>query len=322
MRVLKRAAAIAGVALVLWSARPLRAAENETFGVSPSPDRVSGVVRRTFAIPLDRGTSFEDAVRVYNRTGQVLELLVYAADARAALDGTITVALRGARSTGVGAWIKLDRSSLSLAGRTEAIVHFRITVRSTKPSPDLGAIVVENTARGPRGGSTQRLHVVVRTTPPNSTTTSTRVHELTFRSGWLIVAVAGLIAAAVLVGLVRRRAKRSRDEVAPAGTLATADDTPEASRPVLHRLGSPDTDPKLVALGTQKDTDELPVRRQPSRRHASEEPPLLEDQFEDEEDVFEDVPKPAPQKRPARAPKREKKQESGKNLDYIPLDEL
>src|SRR5205807_1639725 len=109
-------------------------------GISPFPERVNNVVRRTFAIPLDRGSVFEDAVRVYNRTDQPIELVVYPADARAALDGTISIGLRDSTLTGVGSWIKLSRSSVALAGRASAVVRFRVSVRSTKPTPDLAAI--------------------------------------------------------------------------------------------------------------------------------------------------------------------------------------
>jgi hypothetical protein len=330
-RSITRATVLIGAALVLSSVLVARAAENETFGVTPSPDRVAGSLRRTFAIPLDPGSVFEDAVRVYNRTDQPLDLLVYPTDARAGLDGTISVGLRGSHPTGVGSWIKLDRSSLSLPRRGEAIVHFRVTVQSTRPSPELGAIVVENTARGPRVNLTQRLHVVVRTTPQGSTTTSTLVHALTFRSGWIILAFGGLIVAGVLVWLARRRAKRSRDDVAPPGASTTStDDTPDASRPVLHRLGRPDTDPKLVSLGTPSETDELPIPRTSPRRRPAEadERPLLDEvefiEDDDEDEDVEEVEAPA-RRRPkpaARAPRREKKPPPAKDLDYIPLDDL
>src|SRR5712692_11213435 len=148
----RRAAASLGTLLVVWAClpTPLHAAENETFGLTPYPEQVNGVVRRTFAIPLDRGSVFEDAVRVYNRTDQPLDLLLYASDARAALDGTISVGFRGSPVTGVGSWIKLGRDTISLPRRASAIVRFRVSVGSTKPTPDLGAIVAENTARGLR----------------------------------------------------------------------------------------------------------------------------------------------------------------------------
>src|SRR5438309_7604490 len=133
----RRAAASLGTLLVLWAVVPsaVHASENETFGLTPYPERTDNVVRRTFAIPLDRGSVFEDAVRVHNRTDQQLELLIYASDARAANDGSITVGFRGSPVTGVGSWVKLARSTITLGRRASTIVKFRISVRSTKPSP-------------------------------------------------------------------------------------------------------------------------------------------------------------------------------------------
>src|SRR5205809_6262291 len=95
-RFVRRAAASLGSLLVLWALLPshAHASENETFGLTPYPERVNNVVRRTFAIPLDNGAVFEDAVRVYNRTNQPIDLLIYASDARAANDGSITVGFR------------------------------------------------------------------------------------------------------------------------------------------------------------------------------------------------------------------------------------
>src|SRR5207244_13351865 len=113
-RNIRRAAASLGIGLVLWlCAAPLAGAvENERFGLSPSPDRINNVVRRTFAVPLELGAKFDDAVRVYNRTDRQIALLTYSVDARAAQDGTITIGPRGSAPAGVGSWIDLGRSSM------------------------------------------------------------------------------------------------------------------------------------------------------------------------------------------------------------------
>ena len=339
---IKRAAASLGTVLLVWTflASGAHAAENETFGLTPYPERASGIVRRTFAIPLGSGSIFEDAIRVYNRTDQPLDLLLYAADARAANDGTITVAFRGSRPTGLASWIKLSRTAVSLPRRGSAVVSFRVTVQSGRPSPDLGAIVVENTARGLRAELVRRLHVVVRTTPPGSPTTSTKVRAFTFRSGWTIVAIAGLIVAGALVWLARRRARRSREDVEPSEPEPTrTDETPVASRPVLHRFGRTDTDPKLVALGSRETFER---RRAQRRRPERDERPLLDEVAFIEDEEFEEdetdevelrppVPKPRPARKPSAskpaarkpAPKKTPKTEpDDKKLDYIPLEDL
>lgn len=343
-RFVRRAAASLGIAVVLWSFVPIaaQATENETFGMTPYPERINSVIRRTFAVPLDRGSVFEDAVRVYNRTDQPLDLLIYASDARAALDGTISVGFRGSPATGIGSWIKLSREMVSLPRRASAIIRFRISVRSTKPSPDLGAIVAENTGRGLRAELVRRLHIVVRTAPPGSTTASMKVRAFTLRSGWTIVAVGGLIAAGVLVWLARRRARRSRDDdAAPADTKREPTDTPEASRPVLHRFGRTDTEPRLVRLGTSE--SDAPERRRAPRRRPVErdDRPLLdevafiedepvddEEEYTDEVEVPPSPPRvrraapPKPSVRKATPPAKKKPPGDDKKLDYIPLDDL
>ena len=335
-RFIRRAAASLGIGLVLWSfAAPALAVENETFGLSPFPERINNVVRRTFAVPLDRGSRFEDAVRVYNRTDQQIELLVYPADARAALDGTISVGLRGSAPTGVGSWIHLDRRTLTLAPHGSSVIRFRITVGTAKPSPDLGAIVAENAVATSRPGVSRRLDIVVRTTPPGSPTLSTKVRAFSLRSGWTIVALGVLVAAGALVWLARRRARRSREVLEPSTVPEKTDtDAPEASRPVLHRFGRADTDPKLDAL----DKPELLRRRPPRRRPVeSDERPLLDEvAFVDDEELEEELTdevelpparktarKPAPKKpsQPKSTPQK-KTPPSGDKLNYIPLDDL
>jgi hypothetical protein len=337
---LGRAAASLGTVLILGACLPLsaHATENEAFGISPYPDRVNGVARRTFAIPLDAGVVFSDAVRLYNRTDQPMELEVYPSDARAALDGTISVGFRGSSLTGVGSWIKLSRSSVSLAARASAVVTFRVSVHSTKPSPELGAIVADNSTHSLRPDLVRRVHVVVRTTPPGSPTSSTKVRAFTLLSGWTIVAVGGLIAAGALVWLARRRARRSREEVEPADAQARAeDDTPEASRPVLHRFGRTDTEPKLISLGTDAETRRRTPRRRPLER---DERPLLDEvafiedtDLEDDETDEVELPRPkaarttrratSPKPPPRKpAPKKTPPDDDDKKLDYIPLDDL
>lgn len=322
-------------------------AENESFGIAPFPEQVNGLDRLTFGIPLEPGATFEDAVRVYNRTDQPIDLAIYPADARAPVDGAISIGFRGSRPEGVGAWIELTRDEVSLPARAESIVRFRITVQSATPSPDIGAIVVENTARGLRADLAQRLHVVVRTVPPSSPTTSERVRPLFLRSPWLVVAVLGLLVAASLVWLGARRARRPADALPPAdGKLTKPDEdkVPAASKPILHRLGA-----EVRQVGRKKPARASGAERvrSPSRHDdvtevitkvandTPDERPLL-DLFPDEEETSSepepDVPAPeepeAPDEleaelEPPPSPlERTRAKQSAKKLDYIPLDDL
>lgn len=298
------------------------AVENETFGVAPFPENVRGNERIAFTIPLEVGATFKDAVRVYNRTDQALDLAVYAADAETGMDGAISVGFRGSEPTGVGAWIDLEQGSLTLPPHGEEIVDFEVEVRATDPTPELGAIVVENTARGTSDDLDQRLNLVVHTNPPNSPTPSERVQPLLLRSPWIIVAILGLLLAAVLIWLGARRARKPHDTIAEPGELTKPEpkeEAPESSRPVLHHLGSVneeseeprDLGEELTAVLSRFEG----ARAEAPEPDADDERPPLDDDLDTEDE-------PEPSGAGERAPRGNASRSSGKKLDYIPLDEL
>ncbi|MGH2760193.1 MAG: hypothetical protein ACRDKJ_11615 [Actinomycetota bacterium] len=334
-----RTALVFGLALAStpFGARPAAAVENETFGLVPHPEKVDGSPRRTFGVPLEPGAVFEDAIRVYNRTNQELDLLVYAADAETGTDGTISVGFRGSRPNGVGGWISLSGDELKLPPRGEALMQFRIEVRSADPAPDLGAIAVEASEPGVAANLAERLHLVVRTTSPNSPTTSVRVRPLLLRSPWIIVAILGLIVALTIVWLGARRARRPKDAVVPSGHLeersTEPEVTPAASKPVLRRLGE---SPSRKRGATESRFPRAPRARGPSRRQP--EPadeydgrPMLDEGLADLDEAEGEAPTRAPAKarasrgkpaaRKSKQPSR--KQEPGKKAGrFIPLDDL
>jgi hypothetical protein len=294
------------------------AVENESFGLTPQPERVDGTDRSSFSIPLEQGATFEDSIRVYNRTDQPIELAVYAADAQADVDTAVSVGLRESQPKGVGAWIDLSENQLTLPGRGEISVTFRVEVRSSDPSPDLGAIVVEPTGRGLAEETSNRLSLVVRTAPPNSPTTSVRVRPLLLQSPWIIVAIIGLLVALVVIVIGTRRARRTKDVVVPAGEIEheeeEADDVQEASRPVIRRLGERPDEPRP---GTR--TTEVPVvsdERFSTAEEVVDDRPMLDDDMlvevddvsdegyeEEDEEVDEEYLPPA---RTRQAPARSK----------------
>lgn len=342
----KRALGWVGILLfayVATAALPAHAVDNETFGMVPHPHNIENRERRTFGIPLETGAVFEDAVRVYNRTDQALNLHVYAADAEAGVDGTISVGFRGSRPKGVGAWVRLSRDTIDLPGRGEALVRFRIEVRSDDPTPDLGAIVVENAEPGMAADLAQRLQIVIRTSSPNSPTTSVRVRPLLVRSPWIIVATLGLIVAFVIIWLGARRARKPKDAVIPTGGLPQPEVTPPASKPVLRRLGEESREPTPTGRRRPVTTGARPSRvGRPERpRRRSEESdeelpdlrPVLDDMLADIDEP-EAEPEPAPAARrsaPKRKPRQAKpkasrgKRQTEKTKDgprYIPLDKI
>lgn len=282
--VVRRAALlVAVVAIALCGTAPFASAiENETYGVTPFPERKDGLDRTTFSIPLETGATFEDAIRIYNRTDESLNLTIYATDADTKLDDTISVGLREERATGVGAWIDLARGSVDLTPRGQVTIPFRVKVRSSNPTPKLGAIVVEKAGRGLAANAAQRLHVVVRTVPPNTGTTSTRVRSLVLRSPWVFIALLGLIVAAGVVWIGARRSRRPRDIVVPPGELDAAEqDAQGASRPVIKRLGAPDASSRAGVLER--------VRASAGASRKRDDRPLLDDAFLVEVDPESDV---------------------------------
>jgi hypothetical protein len=277
--VLRRAALTAAIVAFAFSWTPFASGiENESFGLTPFPERVNDMDRRSFSIPLETGATFEDAVRIYNRTDEPVTLAVYATDAETALDDTIKVGLREENATGVGSWIDLALPSVKLEARDAKTVTFRVRVRSSDPSPDLGAIVVENTAGGLSTNAVQRLHILVRTVPPNTPTASVRVRTFLLRSPWVAIALLGLVVAGALVWVGARRARRPRDLVVEPGSLDASDefgdDAPEASRPVIKRLGASASE-GAHAPARSSVLDRVRASAQGSRKR--DERPLLDD---------------------------------------------
>ncbi len=331
-------------AYVTLSAVPAYAVDNETFGMVPHPHNIEGRERRTFGIPLETGAVFEDAVRVYNRTEQPLNLAVYAADAEAGVDGTISVGFRGSRPKGVGAWIDLSRDTINLPPRGEALVRFRIEIKSADPSPDLGAIVVENAERGIAADLAQRLQIVVRTSSPNSPTTSVRVRPLLLRSPWIIVATLGLIVAFAIIWLGARRAQRPKDRLVPPGGLLRKtpepEMTPAASKPVLRRLGEESRTATTSSRRRPVTTGARSSRTSRSSARVGAERPQGKTEEPDEDlrpvldellaDIDEPEPSPARRSAPkrtarptkAKASRAKRPAEKTKSGRYIPLDKI
>jgi hypothetical protein len=276
--------------------------ENESFGITPFPERASGSDRASFSIPLETGATFEDAVRIYNLTDEPLRLAVYATDAQAALDDTISVGLREEHPEGVGKWIDLSLRSLELQPRDATTVTFRVKVRSSDPEPELGAIVVENTDRGLAANAAQRLHVLVRTVPPNTQTSSQRVRTFLVQSPWVLIALLGLVVTGAVVWIGARRARRPRDRVVQPGALDPIDEAhvPEAARPVIRRLRAP------VSEAHAKTSVLDRVRASAGAARRRDERPLLDDALLVEVDENEAFFEPAddPGDEPAAEPVR------------------
>lgn len=333
------------LALIVIGPGRAQAIENETFGILPHPHNIENKERRTFVIPLEQGAVFEDQVSVYNKTDQSLNLIAYAADAETGVDGTVSVGFRGSKPKGIGAWVSLSKGSTTLPPGAQDLIRFRIEVRSSDPTPDLGAIVVENAERGIATDLAQRLHIVIRTSPPNSKTTSVRVRPLLLRSPWIIIATIGLIVALVIVWLGARRARRPRDAVVPSGDLREPqedeDTATSASRPILRRLGEREATPSSGPRRRQASETSRRVGRpsrsttKTSRARAGDEDsrPILDAllrEVDEQDEQAETAPRRRkPAKRQAARSKKskpprpqQKEKPKTKTGEFIPIDEL
>lgn len=268
----------AGVRLLLFAlvltllATPVHAGENETFGVVPHPTRVDAAERRTFEIPLEVGTTFEDAVRIYNRTDRVVRLAVYPAEAVVGDDDVISIGFRGARPRGLASWITMDSDTVELLPRGEEIVSFRVRIVNGEPDPDLAAIVVENAAEDTDGDLdvVQRVAILVRTAPEGTPTAAIPTTDPGRRLWLLLLAGVGL---ALLVFLwLRRRASDRSDEDEEASLVPPPRISDEAWAKPANEPPAPSeeqdapTGPVERAGTDEPPADAEPERPRPSRR--------------------------------------------------------
>lgn len=127
----------------LAGAQPAGAIETDRFVLQPHPLEVRGEARRSFAIDPEATGTLTDAFRVHNRSEEPLRLRVYATDAFEEQDGSVTVAPYEHEPRGVGTWIDVERSSITLFAKTGEIVDFTIHVPDDATTSGMGAIVAE-----------------------------------------------------------------------------------------------------------------------------------------------------------------------------------
>ena len=351
--VLRRTAIVAAVvaSLCMWSI-PSHAVENESFGIIAQPEVVNGVHRASFEIPLEIAATYQDAVKVFNKTDQPIDLSLYPADAQGRGPSNVTIGFSDQHPTGIGSWITLSLDKVSLPPHGDATITFTVNVKSSTPSPNIGAIVVENTATGLSRDLAERLDILVRTVPRNTTTTSQRVRPLPLRSPWVILAILGLIVAIVLVVIGWRRSRRTKDTLVAPGEVAGTDhqqEIPVASLPVIRRLGA---STQLRRYEEEEEEDEARPLLDDDLLVEIDEPMFIDDDEDYDDDELDEVDLPParprtakPNKAPAKpvktakrkptprkpvakrkpAPKRKPAvptRRPARNSNYIPLEDL
>ncbi|MDX1659403.1 MAG: hypothetical protein R3343_11325 [Nitriliruptorales bacterium] len=120
---------------------PSFAGETEEFKFSPHPVQVDGQARRFFTIGFAQGQGVREEVLLVNKTAEPSTFLLYSADAREQSDGVLSIDDEHREPEGVGSWIDLPASEVTLGPHEQAIIPVTITRRSDERG--IGAIVAE-----------------------------------------------------------------------------------------------------------------------------------------------------------------------------------
>ncbi|WP_026422061.1 WxL protein peptidoglycan domain-containing protein [Actinokineospora inagensis] len=130
------------VAVLLVLAGPgLAAAQNVTWGVRPA-DSSLGANRPNFAYSVAPGAELTDALLVSNHEQRALTFAVYAADAFTTASGQLDLRPAGEPSTGAGAWVRFDATTVTVPSGQTVSVPFTVEVPGDATPGDHSAGVV------------------------------------------------------------------------------------------------------------------------------------------------------------------------------------
>jgi hypothetical protein len=140
------AATVIGLGMLAVGAAPsASAADNGTWSVFPTQAKNSAP-RTAFSFDLAAGGTLKDSVTVKNQGTTPLTMNLYAADAfNAAGGGGFALNQQGEPNTGVGSWVKLAKSTITIPAGKEVAVAYTMTVpRNATPGDHAGGIVAVN----------------------------------------------------------------------------------------------------------------------------------------------------------------------------------
>lgn len=142
-RVLRSLASLGLAALALIGAVPAGALETNTLGISPSDEADN------FHVDLLPGEGTDRRAVITNYTDKAERLLVYPVDATITSQGGFALAERDAARTGVGAWVQLPVTEVTVAPHSTAPVPFHLSVPAdAAPGDYAGGIVIETEPKG------------------------------------------------------------------------------------------------------------------------------------------------------------------------------
>lgn len=143
MLTLAAVAAVATLAGVVPAARPAGALATNTLGIIPVGEADN------FHLELLPGEEMERRAVITNRTDEAHHVRVYPVDATVTAQGGFALGERDATRSGVGAWLHLPVSELTLAPHSTTPLPFRVTVPAdATPGDHAGGVVIETDPKG------------------------------------------------------------------------------------------------------------------------------------------------------------------------------
>lgn len=130
---------------------PIFAIEYGGIGGKPAnPDPSNPRTKSIFIFTLSGGESDEDEVLIINNTKERKTLLVYATDSQKSTDGSFACEQFSDEKQGVGAWIKLEKSEVTLEPSTNIKVPFTIEIPDNVDVGELnGCILIQEKKDAP-----------------------------------------------------------------------------------------------------------------------------------------------------------------------------
>lgn len=135
-------AVLAAVATVCGSTAPARAADGDVTWTVRTAANGYGDDRSSFSYTVNPGGTVKDEMVVADKGGEPLTLTLYAADGFTTDKGQLDVLTKGAKSTGVGAWVRPAKSVVTIGAGKTATVPFTVRVpANATPGDHVGAVL-------------------------------------------------------------------------------------------------------------------------------------------------------------------------------------
>ncbi|MCX4980814.1 DUF916 domain-containing protein [Streptomyces sp. NBC_00572] len=142
---------LSALLLLLGLAPHAQAAENGEWAVYPAAAQLGS--RPYFFLTADPGSTVTDRVTVANKTAAPLTFRLYGADAyNTDRDGGFAVRTQREKQTGAGAWIKPERTRITVPARSAVTVRYTLAVPAdADPGDHPGALVALDERISPGG---------------------------------------------------------------------------------------------------------------------------------------------------------------------------